>query len=540
MKQVAISLIMVFALVSLAEAAPKLCGHAQVRSLPASRLVKWTGPIAQGRGFPTVGEGRELWTYDLSVMPPANVSISSTCRGVGQRGVIWVADDQWGSAVTQETVDTLLGAMEGGTPRTPDSGIIANNAALFGDPPLFAQGDPDLTLFLYDIPDYGNYHFDGFFRAEDLQPFSPACVGNPMNYCSNEMGMVHVDSVNAASEYMQGVIAHEYEHLAHYGADTFEENWLDESLAELAMVYSGYEDKGNLNYFLAHPESSLVVEPPVDYGACYLFGSYLLQRLGMEGINSLVASPLKGIASIEAHLDEDTDFARFFGQWTVANILDRPDLADGQYGHDLVEVPGFKTVAIASMPAQVSAQLNPTTGAYHVFGGTGDAEKALELSFDPGSSAAVAHLVVPETGRVSWLKPGDLVKLGAIDAQFETYFVFANPDSAASAEAAIEAEEVHETVAPIDQQPDVITQPELVASDLHAEEDMANEADVIASPDSQDAAMGGEDVQAPDQGKNEVGGCSAGPVPVGASGLLVLLLLLGCALRTVRGRRCAG
>lgn len=529
------SVLMVFTCAAPALADVHMCGHARLRTAPAARLVKWNGPLAQGRGFPTVGDKRDMWTYDLSVMPPKNVSIPATCRGVGEHSAIWVADDQWESKVGQPDVDTLLEALESATPRTPDSGVVANNATLFGDPPVFAQGDPDLTLFLYDIPDYGNYHFDGFFRAEDLAPYNPACAGNPMVYCSNELGMIHVDAVNAASAYMQGVIAHEYEHLAHYGADTFEENWLDESLAELAMAYSGYEDPGNLNYYLAHPDSSLVVEPPVDYGACFLFGSYLYQRLGIDGVNGLVASPLKGVASVESALIKQ-DFETFFAQWTVANVLDRPDIDEGQYGHDLIDVAQIKSKDVASMPASIQASMAPTAAAYHVFGGTGVETQALELTFDPGASEALAHVFVPETGRVSLLNPDDLVKIGGVDAQHVTWFVFANPDPNAGAQATLEASQVHDAPAVVEDDSDVVEQIDAAGgTDAVTDPDVPISEDLAVEPDLEsDAAQLVDTSGEEPEEKKSSGGCSQARSD---SSCLLLLALLGLILAALSSRK---
>ena len=228
-------------------------------------------PTDEVRDEVAVGDARDLWTYDLSVMPPKNVSIASTCRGVGETVIVFVADDQWGGAVAQADIDAILLAFDAETPGPIEGGIMAANLSLFGEP-TDVDGDPRLIIFIYEIPSYQGNAFDGFFRAEDLAPFQPGCESSMGSYCSNEAEMIHVDSSNPGSDYMIGVMAHEFQHLIHHAYDPNEHAWINEALSELAMAYSGYEDSAHVNAYLGQHSDPVVTTEFVHYGAVMLWG----------------------------------------------------------------------------------------------------------------------------------------------------------------------------------------------------------------------------------------------------------------------------
>lgn len=299
-----------------------------------------SGPRA---GF-AVGEERELWTYDLSVMPPKNVSIPSTCRGVGETVAVFVADSEWSSAVSQSDIDAIIASFDVDTPNQNGVGIMAANIELFGAM-SDVDGEPRLMVFIYEIPGYQGQAFDGFFRAEDLAPFQPGCESNPMAYCSNEAEMIHVNSSNAGSEYMIGVMAHEFQHLIHHNHDQNEESWISEAMSELAMSASGYEDAGHLNAYLTNHADPLVTAEFVHYGAVMLWGTFLYESFGADFIRALVKAPQNGIEGLSAAWQAsglDTNFTDAFADWALWNALD---------GYDLLDLPAVN--ADGAVPALV-------------------------------------------------------------------------------------------------------------------------------------------------------------------------------------------
>ncbi|MBM4354088.1 MAG: hypothetical protein FJ109_09895 [Deltaproteobacteria bacterium] len=504
--------------------APGPCGSALLKQLNPVLARPYLGPVPGGRGFPTVGETRKFWTYDLSVMPPKNIQVAATCRGVGANVAVWVADKEWEKNVAQADVDAILAAMEQATPRTSDSGVIANNEALFGPPPKFHEDDPDLTLLVYDIPNYKQYSFDGFFRREDLAPFNPSCANNPMLYCSNELGMIHVKAEDVGGEYMQGVIAHEYEHLAHFGRDPNEESWLDETLAELAMSYSGYEDPGNVNAYLKQPSLALVMDPPVNYGACFVFGGYLYQRLGVDGINALVASATKGIAAID-EAESHGGFEPMLGEYAAANILDDTSVADGQFGYDLFDLGKFASNDFGNYNGK-DFIVQPTGLHYFDLAMPLVGLETYKITFDAKGTSVRAHAVHVAGPAVYPLTPGESVTLPVLEQPI-LVLALANPDPDAKATVSISVEVVQGEL-PVVEEP-VAEEP--VMDDVVAQADGSPEpvADAIGSVDQVPSAESEADVAAGDVGKTtddgkKDGGCQAGTSPSAASAFLLLLL----------------
>jgi MYXO-CTERM domain-containing protein len=465
----------------------KPCGTEYLRSIVGFDVPQFHGPFEIVRDFPAVGDKRDLWTYDLSVMPPKNVAIPATCRAVGEHIAVWVADEVTDEMVTDDELQAVVSALETQTPRLPEMGIVDNNEELFGKPPVFAEGDPDLTLFIYDIAGYNNYEFDGFFRREDLQPFMAGCENSPMSYCSNELGMVHVNADGIGTDYMNGVIAHEFEHLAHFGHDSFEENWLDESMAELAMAYSGYDDPGNNKAYTDNPALPLVIEPPVHYGACFMFGAYLFDLVSATGIKELVAAPKKGLDSIDNLFPDLGGFNGIFGKLAPAMVLDDPDSPSGPFGLTLYDPPKVTTFTFGS-----TASKDYTVGAsalkFVELNWQLENLEAYSLTISPASSPVVAHVVHPDSGMVYEMSTGHPLELPVLDDP-RIIFALANTDTLADSEVTIGVELVEGTVPePVVEEPstaDVISQTDTVGpEEIAANETIGNGDSGAGSPDT--------------------------------------------------------
>ncbi len=530
-----------FALTVLAQATPafaaepgrRICGSTTLQQLVPYEVQPWHGPMNLRREAPKVGDTRAFWTYDLSVMPPENVTVQSTCRAVTDDVAIWVADDQWKSTVQASDINTLLAALADSTPRFADSGLVANDVDLFGEPPTFSDGDPRLTVLVYPIPGYKGYLFDGFFRREDLAPFVPGCENNPMTYCSNELAMIHVNSEDVASEYMQGVIAHEFEHLIHYGHSSNEEIWLDESLAELAMVYSGYTDPGNLEYYAQHPDSSLIVEAPVDYGACLLFGAYLFERLGREGIRTLIEDAATGVQSIQNYLATTLTFGQFFGQWSAAILAGNPDLDEGQFGFTLMAPPEMSGTQISSAPKEETVTVNAS--AMRFFYASLNAPGAgwvLNVTCTDVDSDATCWYVGEEGGEVRQILTGQTLTITPMGDTVTFSVAMANASQTPreltlavewrveqTEEPAVEAVEAVEDEVDIQDEPDAFVE-ETISEDLVTND--AEDFDDVTPTEKKD---GGSD------------GCSASPFTPATHSIPWILLLALLAMAALRPAR---
>ena len=523
-------LVMLFVLSSspIAEAGPHLCGTAQLRQLHPIPIQPFHGPYPGGRGAPTVGDQRDFWVYDLSVMPPKNVQVAATCRGISERVAVWIEDDKWESDIVQADVESLLASMENSTPRTPDSGIMANNELLFGAPPMVHEDAPEVTLLIYDMASYNGSAFDGLFRAEDLTPYNPACITNPNLYCSNELAMVHVNSDGIGGEYMAGVVAHEYEHLAHFGQDPYEENWLNETMAELAMVFSGYSDPGNVQAYVNNPALPLVVPDHANYGACFLFGSYLFDRLGVDGIRDLVASGSVGMSSIDEAVSP-FGFDILFGEFAAANLLDDPTIEDGQFGHSLIDIPEMKSATFGSNAAQ-DLDIQPSALYYVELFWQMAATETYRVTFNAKGTRAQAHVVHLPTNSVWALSAGQYVELPLFDDPTLT-IALANPDPLSVAGVAV-AVEVIQGEYPVVEEPVVadgsgenadVIQHDYISGQMPFD---AIQLDYISGQMPDDAESDGSGNTTDEPAK----GCSAGSGNCASGATILIALLLGLAI----------
>ena len=57
-----------------------------------------------------VGDTTEFWSWDLSVMPPLWIQTPSTCRAVGEKSYLFIADDQWNINIDQEVAERIAEA----------------------------------------------------------------------------------------------------------------------------------------------------------------------------------------------------------------------------------------------------------------------------------------------------------------------------------------------------------------------------------------------------------------------------------------------
>jgi hypothetical protein len=289
------------------------------------------GAAGSGGASACTAPPRSLWTWEMSVMPPGDVQVPATCRGQTDHAYIYVADDAWGTDMDQQTVDTIAKAFDSATPADQQKGIYALDTELYGDPPD-VDGDPHIILFYTPIAGFKSYTFDGYFRGDDEESGAH----------SNQMEMLHLNSQGQnppESDYMLGVVAHEFVHLIEYRYDKIDEGWAHEALAEAAMTNAGYftdlpVGKGYVKVTAVTP---LCVSGYSDYGATFSWGSYMLDRFGADFLKQLLQDPADGRTSIDAHLPSGTSFGDAFGEFMVACLLDQPSIGDGRWGFSSID-----------------------------------------------------------------------------------------------------------------------------------------------------------------------------------------------------------
>ncbi len=174
----------------------------------------------------------------------------------------------------------------------------------------------------------------------------------PVRDDSNEMEMfyINIENVTINSDFYNGVLAHEFQHMIHWYNDRNEDTWLNEGFSELASYLNDFDPGGSDYAFARRPDTQLDSWPEgpgsagANYGAGYLFTSYFLDHFGPEATQDLVAHDENGFAAVDAVLSDlgvEMTHEDLFANWVIANLLDDPSLANGQYGYDDIDPPSF-------------------------------------------------------------------------------------------------------------------------------------------------------------------------------------------------------
>ncbi len=294
---------------------------------------------------PALGDRHAFFSIDFQTSE--QYIVSATLRAIGDFCYLYVEDSEWGHTVDRETLETVRRAFDDSTPADPQRGIYRIQTELFGAPPDI-DGDAKIYLLLLDIRDAavrGGGFIAGFFNPVDQQRgvLRHPELGAPIR--SNERDMLYIDTHPLDTDGAEGlgVIAHEFQHLIHWGHDTNELTWVNEGCADIAMALCGYRPEKHVTSFEKQPSISLTGWPRgshshlAHYGAAYLWMLYLYEHHGgRETIAAVVREQTDGIAGVNAALRSQgitRSFSSIFADWKVANFLDDTQFAEGRYGY---------------------------------------------------------------------------------------------------------------------------------------------------------------------------------------------------------------
>ena len=101
----------------------------------------------------------------------------------------------------------------------------------------------------------------------------------------------------------RGTLAHEFQHLIHWGHDPDEEIWLNEGMSGYAEALAGFPEADStvVDAFLQRPGAGLTGwdNQAWNYGSTYLFSAFLAERYGGDLIRAVVAEQENGSRGIE-------------------------------------------------------------------------------------------------------------------------------------------------------------------------------------------------------------------------------------------------
>ena len=319
-----------------------------------------------------VGDTKTFWRWNLSVMPPTWIQTPSTCRAVGAHSYVFVADSEWNVHMTQANIDTIMVRLEQNTPNNPNQGAIAMDIDLFGPIPDELDNDPKLIVFYSALGSFQGNYFDGYFSAYNQVPEAQAQQMNPPGH-SNECEMIYMTCypLSPIAPIRLSVLAHELEHLIHWGQDPYEESWLDEGCAELAMVAYGVPDP--ISGFNSNADNDLTAwnQTTADYVKVMLFFTYLQEHYDQTGlISDLVADPTHGINSFTTQLAAHfpaLSVGEVLRNWNIANALDDLQPADGLYNYLTLDLPSFSMTNVNVLPNQTNQGIQAYAADYLKF-----------------------------------------------------------------------------------------------------------------------------------------------------------------------------
>ena len=233
----------------------------------------------------------------------------ATCRYKGTHCYIFVEESQWDIIAAQPDVDKLGALFDAATPADPERGVFAMAVNAFGEP-ADEDGDPRIFILLLDIPDE---RVAGYFDGELYERAQPELRRDTIYLDANKV---------AFSAYLaHATLAHEFQHLIHWGRDADEERWIDEGLAGYAEELVGFPeaDPSMVPSFLADPSRDLTHwgAEAASYGKTYLFASFLAERYGAGLIRQIVAEPRNGILGIDDSFKSQNWVENYAGAWRL-------------------------------------------------------------------------------------------------------------------------------------------------------------------------------------------------------------------------------
>ena len=355
---------------------------AELNANPPPRLPAGPRGVApQAQPAVTVGDRFTFQTYDEALQV---VDIPATARSVITAGTItlavWVADDQWGSVLSQTMADAIANRFlrPGGS-----NDIYDWLTAIFGDPwgphrfrnLIPQQAANRIHILLFDIDDDGYGGTVGYFAASNnfLRDSNDSVSSERLMFYLDAPSLAQPDGpsweiTDAAPSDMVDTLAHEFQHMIHFYQkgvlhNVDSEPWLNEMASEVAsdliadkMMANGprgvaYGDptagaagttSGRLPLYNAMNDIQVTTWDNADsykhYAITYALGAYLARNYGGAALfRAIVQNNGTGTDAVEAALrtlGNSVSFGDLIVNWAVANLLSDDTGAPAPYRYN--------------------------------------------------------------------------------------------------------------------------------------------------------------------------------------------------------------
>lgn len=312
--------------------------------------------------------------------------VTATLRAIGEHIYFWVEE---GGTISDEDLQALVDAF--------DQTIYPGVRRLWGEEASpGVDGDPRIYgLFARDLGPTAAAYFSG----DHTYPNAAVRTSN-----AHEMFFFNLDTLVGDDDlpYIESVLAHEFQHMIRNHLHPNLELWLNEGFSKFTQVYLYEELDLTVISFLGSPDTQLnswneeIALRTLDYGASLMFLLYLYDQHGIEAIHALSADrSQRGLQAADNVLRAlgEPGIDTFFADWVMANALNDPSAAEGQYGYEILSAE----FPVALVENTVTTYPNESAGSVHQY-----ATDYLILDNLEGVRALDIHVDAPaEVGLIS-------------------------------------------------------------------------------------------------------------------------------------------
>jgi hypothetical protein len=370
-----------------------------------------------------VGAQRSFWVIGSSDAEFDRLNATLVYDGRFSR--IWI-DNRDTATIDPAMLRELERGLDTATPvgsRNSAMGIIENEQQVFGSSPArFKVGGKD-DFLLFDIPNTAGDGLTllGYFHTKDQ--YSRDEVPS-----SNELNMLYIDSREGMKSVKRllSTIAHEYQHLIHFGRNPQSERFYTEAMSEFATVLTGFrlsnaDYMANTNTPMFRWSDQSAEASQVDYQRGMMLMRYLDEQYGERFIDTLVGTLGTGVvrfgeALAMLGLGGQSQWREVLTRFAVANYLQGE--GQGAYGYTSTDTWHARRARPAVVDvATVPAAYRPTRASLQPFGTTYfqyDMPLSLPIAVDanPGYRVVAIRFGAEQQVSVAELAPGQQYDLG--------------------------------------------------------------------------------------------------------------------------------
>jgi immune inhibitor A len=407
------------------QADPRALAERLKRIANIPEVVRDTPPVYN------VGDEETFWVSNSETNE--NFQITAVLRAATPHLYMWV---EKGQRVNQGNLEAAAQLFEDST--------YVKDREFFGSE--WTPGvDSDPHLYVLHARNMGN-STGGYFASVDE-------YSHLVHEHSNEHEMFYINLDGACdscvspvnSDYYNGTLAHEFQHMIHWYHDPNEESWMNEGSSVLAEFLNGFFSTGGVDdEFLRTPDTQLndwaeggAGVNTEHYGSGFLFMLYFLDRFGDQTTRALISNQENGIAAVDATLkDQNLSFEQVYGDWVAANYLDDPSIDDGRFGYNNYDPPRAVTLDKRYDTGQLNTGIGPVSSSVHQYGTDYiriRGNKPVTFSF-AGSTSVKLMDTDAHSGRYLWwsnraddsdttlTRPIDLSAVSSAKLQFWTWY----------------------------------------------------------------------------------------------------------------------